>query len=780
MNTESLLLSGHSRDASCGIAIAATFTAEPVEEVLAFWMSELSLRSRIEFSPYNQVFQQLIDPDSLLGRNRKGVNILLIRVEDWQRLQNKPANRQKIEEDLGPIGDELINAVRMTASRSSTPLILGLCPPSPATMADQERRSQFAKIERQISVAASGISSVVLIQPDDFDLYKVDAYYDSERDQLGHIPYTPLFYAALGTILARKIHSLISLPYKVIVLDCDNTLWKGVIGEDGIDGITIPRGWDWLQQFMVELAGKGMLLCLCSKNEESDVLDVLARRPDMVLKRDHLVSWRINWMPKSENIKSLAQELNLGLNSFIFLDDNPVECAEVRSGCPEVLTLRLPIEKSIPEFLKHVWVFDRPKVTAEDQQRTVMYKQEMERARFQEQSVTIADFLAGLDLQVDIADPTPSQLPRVAQLTQRTNQFNFTTVRRTDGEIEQLSKSGLECRAIEVSDRFGDYGLVGVMIFSTQRNALEIDTFLLSCRVLGRGVEHRMLRHLGEIARDRQLSQVTASFIPTKKNMPARNFLDSVAASFRQQTEPDCRYAIPAEAAATIAYTSEATRLDDETTIAEVPAAMDNPLVDPKDGPQRFERIATEHYLPEQVLETLHVRSGQRRERFALHRPFVAPRNEIESALTELWAGLLRTTPVGINDNFFDLGGTSLLSVDLFAQIERQFGKRLPLTALIEAPTIEQLTRLIAGVKGQDSLVLIRGGGVSPRCFSSTTATARRCSTGTWPSSSSPTTRSTAFSPAPGRMLPSYTPGSPRWRLITSTGCARSNLMAPT
>ena len=170
----------------------------------------------------------------------------------------------------------------------------------------------------------------------------------------------------------------------MIVLDCDNTIWKGVVGEEGVEGIAIPPVWRRLQRFMVELSGKGFLLCLCSKNDESDVLEVFDRRPDMVLKRDHLVSWRINWQPKSENIRSLAQELNLGLDSFIFLDDNPVECAEVRSGCPDVLTLRLPIEEAIAKFLDHVWAFDRLKVTSEDQQRTAMYKQEVERARFQD------------------------------------------------------------------------------------------------------------------------------------------------------------------------------------------------------------------------------------------------------------------------------------------------------------------------------------------------------------------------------------------------------------
>ncbi len=197
----------------------------------------------------------------------------------------------------------------------------------------------------------------------------------------------------------------------------------------------------------------------------------------------------------------MPDELNLGLDSFIFLDDNPVECAEVQAGCPEVLTLRLPIEGDIAGFIDHLWAFDRLSVTSEDQQRTAMYKQEIERGRFQKQAMTIEEFLAGLDLQITISEPSPTQISRVAQLTQRTNQFNFTTIRRNDGEILQLSESGLECRVVEVSDRFGDYGLVGVMIFGVRDDSLEVDTFLLSCRVLGRGVEHRMVNELGKFAR---------------------------------------------------------------------------------------------------------------------------------------------------------------------------------------------------------------------------------------------------------------------------------------
>ena len=367
-------------------------------------------------------------------------------------------------------------------------------------LADSGVRTVYEGVEEQIASSLHQIPNLHLIRSCDFLKYPVEKAYDLERDRLGHIPYTPLFFVVLATILARRINAITSPPYKVIVLDCDNTIWKGVVGEEGVEGVAILPAWEHVQQLMVELAGKGFLVCLCSKNDESDVLEVFDKRPDMILKREHLVSWRINWRPKSENLKSLAQELNLGLDSFIFLDDNPLECAEVRSGCPEVLALELPREEDVADFLGHVWAFDRLQVTSEDQQRTVMYKQEVERTRFQMQALTIQDFLKGLNLQVNLPEPSHAQMFRVAQLTQRTNQFNFTTVRRTEAEIQRLPESGLECRIVEVSDRFGDYGLVGVMIFGAIREALEVDTFLLSCRVLNRGVEHRMLNELGKIA----------------------------------------------------------------------------------------------------------------------------------------------------------------------------------------------------------------------------------------------------------------------------------------
>ena len=381
--------------------------------------------------------------------------------------------------------------------------------------------------------------------------------------------------------------------------------------------------------------------------------------------------------------------------------------ARFASGCPAVLTLQLPAEEDIAKFLDHVWAFDRLKVTSEDQQRTLMYKQEVERVRFQAQTLTVEEFLEGLNLQVKLSKPSRAQLSRVAQLTQRTNQFNFTTMRRTEAQIQYLPRDGLECRVVKVSDRFGDYGLVGVVIFGGLRDVLDVDTFLLSCRVLGRGVEHQMLNELGKIARERKLKKVAVTLVATNRNQPAAEFLESVAAPFRQEIVGGIRYSIPAAHAEGVVFSQALVKPEVTHVLSGATRTSRAP----------FERIATELFSAEQVFETLQARSRHRRSRSELDRPFVAPRTEIEELLAKLWASLLRFESVGVQDDFFELGGTSLLAVDLFAQIDRQLGQRLPLTALIEAPTIELLARFVAEGEFRDSLVLIREGDNGPPLF---------------------------------------------------------------
>ncbi len=311
---------------------------------------------------------------------------------------------------------------------------------------------------------------------------------------------------------------------------------------------SIPRA-KRFQQFMRRQQEDGKLLVVCSKNDGADVDAVFSRGAPMPLKREHIAAWRVNWRPKSENLKSIAHELNLGLESFIFIDDNPIECAEIEAHCPEVVTLRLPEDVNIiPRFLENCWAFDQPTITREDQERNEMYRQNRLREDFQSQAMTFADFIAGLDLEVKIALVESNDFSRVSQLTQRTNQFNVSGKRRTESDLRQLSDE-MKIWTVAAKDRFGDYGLVGVLIFSVKEKSVVVDTFLLSCRALGKGVEHRMLAELGNHAVQIGALWVDIPFVNLPCNQPALDFLESVGAADKQSRDNSLYFHFPANVA---------------------------------------------------------------------------------------------------------------------------------------------------------------------------------------------------------------------------------------
>jgi FkbH-like protein len=526
-------------------------------------------------------------------------------------------------------------------------------------------------MELRIAAAAALLKSVHLAGAAEIrDLYPVAEAHDPHADELGHVPYTPAWFAALGTIMVRKIHALRMPSYKVIVLDCDDTLWKGICGEDGPQGIALDPPRRALQEFMLAQHDAGKLLCLVSKNNIDDVLDTFRLNPRMPLHLDHFVSWRINWKPKSVNIAELADELELGLDSFILVDDNAKECSEMAANQPAVLALALPVEtEKIPAFLRHVWAFDHLRVTEEDRHRSEMYAQQVERVRAEKQAASLEEFLESLELDVRIAPMAADELPRVAQLTERTNQMNFTAVRRSEGEIQALVDSGeAEVLTVHVSDRFGSYGLTGVVIFSAGADAIVVDTFLLSCRVLGRGVEHRMMAALGRAATQRNLALVEVPFVRAARNMPALLFLESAGLQFQHVESDRLCFRFPADHAAKLRYQPSVT----ETPAREKAA----PAVAPRSTPLPYARIATELRDPKKLLARMQAQSHGHS---ANGRSYAPPRNELERRLAEIWAEALRVTPVGIYDDFFDLGGHSLLAVQLMSRVRQEFGADLSL-----------------------------------------------------------------------------------------------------
>jgi FkbH-like protein len=533
------------------LAVAATFTAEPVEPCLGVLMEQLELPFELHFAPYDQILQQLLSPGSLLRNNETGFNFILLRMEDWLGHGGDPAQKW---ERLTSHVTQLKAALRSAVTASSGTFVVICCPTSDTTHSGDVRAS-ISAMEQELSSSLSRLSGVLVITSARvLDLYPVTEHTDDYSNALGRIPYTEVMYAALGTMMARSLVSLRRPVYKVIALDCDNTLWSGVCAEDGVSELAVDVAHQYLQRFMMRQREMGMLLCLCSKNMESDVWRVFEQHPEMLLKREHITSSRINWNCKSDSLRSLARELGIDPSAFIFVDDNPLDCGEVAAALPEVETVCLSAApEEWPSTLHHVWAFDHFRVTEEDRRRSEMYREQIARDVVRRSSDNLEEFLASLGLEVECESVTEDQLARVAQLTQRTNQFNTTGRRRTESELAKLLSTGSNhCSIVRVRDRFGDYGVVGMMTFAAAQECLVVDSFMLSCRVLGRRVEHAMLTYLGARARREDKPLIHIEFVPSDRNQPARDFLESLG-SPKAGMGDSVVYPISAEAACELA-----------------------------------------------------------------------------------------------------------------------------------------------------------------------------------------------------------------------------------
>jgi FkbH-like protein len=682
------------------IAIASTFTADPAQESLSFCLKQLNVANRIELAPYNQVFQQLLDPSGVIRRNDDGINIILLRAEDWPREEREKGLLQ-----------EFCSGLAAAARGGVASYLVAVCPPSDPddVEADREILSLLAaNLETQPNVSVLDLSGLAA-------LYGVGEIHNPYTDEIAHVPYTEEFFAALGALLARRIYASVESPYKVIALDCDNTLWGGVCGEEGPHGVRLGGGFDALQHFMIRQRESGRLLTLCSKNNEEDVMQVFHGRQDSALKLDHLTAWRINWEPKSKNLRALAAELQLPLESFIFLDDDAVECAEVRANCPEVLTLRLPKDPSAyPEFLEHVWALDQPRVTEADRQRGAVYQQNRQREQLQREYPTLDGFLNDLNLHIGVTRGTRAELERVAQLSQRTNQFNATVIRRTVAELERvLENENAECWVARVRDRFGDYGLVGAMIFEVVGAVLEVDSFLLSCRALGRKVEDNMLAELLRIARGRGCREVRLAFRRTAKNVPAFDFFRRIDAGAATEENPtfvfDVERVLDSPALVQTVY---GCRFAEEVAPPEpadpgtkgfAPTAAGFVSLSAPEKSEALNRVATDFQTGGGILTLM--RAGRRRPRAQGRVEYVAPRTAAEEVLADLWAEVLGAEKVGVNDNFFELGGHSLMATQLLSRLREIFRVELPLRAIFAAPTVVGLVDALALAYGEPGVV---------------------------------------------------------------------------
>jgi FkbH-like protein len=344
---------------------------------------------------------------------------------------------------------------------------------------------------------------------------------------------------------AHLIASLRRPPKKVLVLDLDNTLWGGVVADDGLTGIelgdTSPRGeaFKAFQRYIVSLKQRGVLLAVCSKNDHPKAAEVFEKHPEMLLRMEDIVSFKANWEPKSDNIRQMAAELNLGLDSFVFVDDNPAEIDIVRQFAPEVTTILLgPDASGYAAQLQDCRLFEPRSITAEDAERTMQYRSDVQRKELLSSVTDMGVYLESLMMEAAITEFADVDVPRLSQLINKSNQFNLTTRRRTEADILSLMKDpDYVGFSVRLKDRFGDHGLISIVIGHKNGGTMEIDTWLMSCRVLKRQVEEEVLNQLARLASARGCTRLQGLYLPTAKNEMVRDFYTRMGFTLTTENE---------------------------------------------------------------------------------------------------------------------------------------------------------------------------------------------------------------------------------------------------
>lgn len=544
-------------DSAVRICFLRNVTVEGVEPFLKFHCLVAGIRPGIIFGNYDMVLQEIMDANSPLHHNPPDMVVLSLVMEQLDPGYHSFGWR------ADRVISELESLFDLLADRTNALLMVNtFIPPFDGEFGvtghdwSADTFAEITRVNRAVREYVAAHRSRFMLA--DWEriarLHGEDGCMDYRFWYMSKAPFKKQFLNSYAWDIARIVKALKGKAKKCLVLDCDNTLWGGVVGEDGLQGIALDRNsypgnvFHEFQRTVLTLHERGVLIALCSKNNDEDVWEVLDRHPHSLLKREHLSAWRINWNDKATNFRELAEELNLGMDSFVFVDDNPTECELVATALPDVTVMRVPDKLYLyPRLLLKDGLFDTLTVSGEDRQRARMYQAEAQRKDAARQYDSIDQYLSSLALVATIHPATPREVARIAQLTQKTNQFNLTTRRYAEGEIARfLSREDHGVFSLTVTDKFGDSGLTGVLIAVRDGSVGRIDSLLLSCRILGRNLETVFLhRCLALLETAWGVKEWRGEYLPTRKNRQVEDFFDRMGFDLMVESESGKTYQLP-------------------------------------------------------------------------------------------------------------------------------------------------------------------------------------------------------------------------------------------
>ena len=532
------------------ISILANFTCHQLEPILSYQLRGLGINPIIKVGNYDNIVQ---DSYHCLDDNLVLIKYDLVGVLSKYSVFFEDFNQHEIDKlydsitsDIDLILDNLghVPGVVFNAFSGLGTYANSVIPSKASILASKLNQYLYSKEEKNLNILDV---NVVVGKVGLFASYDSRMFFLSKT--LYAIPFWKEYVCDLSVIIAKNVGSL----KKAVIFDCDNTLWDGILGEDGMSGIDmaaeskIGQIFHKVQKIAVWLSNQGVIVGLCSKNNSDDVAKVLSSHPDMALQSSHIVISKVNWTDKATNLREISQELNIGLDSLVFIDDSPFEINLIKEQIPEILSYQVPkkLEEYPDQLLSIIQRNFYLSGNEGDLDRTKQYKSQSERKNEKLKHRSIDDYLLSIGIEISIDKDDSSQIQRISQLTQKTNQFNLTTKRYTESQITDfIENKNQAIFSIKVKDKFGDSGLTAVLMINQNNSVINIDTFLLSCRIMGRNIEKAIMNFIVNYYSALGFDEICSAHFPTVKNKPVRVFYEDLGFKISNEDQGNKYYKI--------------------------------------------------------------------------------------------------------------------------------------------------------------------------------------------------------------------------------------------